>query len=148
MYSIRSNTWNALPDLPCNQKYSFATVHGDEILIASNGTNEFSAFNYKTKIHRLVNIGIPSGHTILISHESILYIICCNQTIRKITNLSDEESQDVKYLENSNACTFNYVYSPSVYHGNKYHLVDCERILLVFDVVNEQLTSQANKFAN
>ena len=146
MYSIRNNTWNALPDLPCNQKYSNATVHGDDILIASNSSNEFSAFNYKTKTHRLVNIEIPSGHTILISHESILYVICAK--IWKITNFCDEENQHVSYLDNSNTPNFNYTYSPYVYHGNKYYLVDCERNLLVFDVENEQLTSESNKFAN
>ena len=147
MYNIRHNTWTPLPELPCYQKYSFCTVHGDEIWIASNSTNEFSAFNFKTKTHRLINIDVPGGHSIMISHLSILYVITCgNNGIIKITGQNDEH--ETKSMSESININFNYTYSPFVFHGNKYYLVDCERNLLVFDVEKEQLTSTPHKFDN
>ena len=143
MYSIKNNTWTALPDCPCNQKYSFATVHGDEIWIKSNSNNELSAFNYKKKIHRLVDIQLPGGHSILISHASILYILTSgNMGIIKVSGLNDKRE---KISTDYAIPNFNYTYSPYVFHNNMYHFVDCERNLLYFDVEKEQLFSTPQK---
>ena len=144
MYIIKNNTWTALPDCPCNQKYSFATVHGDEIWVKSNSNNELSAFNYKTKTHRLVDTPLPTGHSILISHASILYIIKTgNNDIYKVSGPNDECE---KIFNDTATSNFNYTYSPYVFHNNMYYLVDCERNLLYFDVEKEQLFSTPQKF--
>ena len=75
VYSIVVNVWTELPDLPFNMSCAYAALHLSEIYIASDNQSEIVRFDYKKRIYSRLDILLPLGNKIIISHELTLYIL-------------------------------------------------------------------------